>query len=181
MVRRNIIPRRLIGARGVRLFDIQGLVYPDEVLHEKPQEEVLSAPPVWGISTTEAAGILGCCTSSVRSRLSRLGVRKNKVKRAGKPPILYWHRKQVEDIAASRPSEVSCISERFLDAHTVSQMLEISRSTLFRYVRDGILKAYTVRYRSHVGIRLKHFFLRDDVRRLRYHLNALHRKRYAKT
>lgn len=176
MVRRNVIPRRLIGARGVRLFDIQGLVYPDEVLHERPQEQTVNQAPAWGISTVEAAMVLGCRPSSARCKLSRFGVRKIKVTRAGKPPILYWHKQQVEDIAAAQPREVRRIPDRYLDAHAVAALLEVSRSTLFRYVKSGVLKAYSVRHRANQGIRLKHFFLRDDVRRLRYHLNALRHK-----
>ncbi|MBQ4594167.1 MAG: hypothetical protein IJA81_06020 [Akkermansia sp.] len=90
MVRRNIIPRRLIGARGVRLFDIQGLKYPAEMLRAVEEEEVEDTPPAWGISTAEAAEILGCRPSSARMLLDKTEVRKCKVKRESKPPTWYW-------------------------------------------------------------------------------------------
>lgn len=158
------------------MYDIEGLVYPEDVLHEKPQEETVSEPPAWGISTVVAAEILGCRQSSARGKLNKHGVQKVKVRRLAKPPILYWNRQQVEQIAAAQVREVSCISERFLDAQSVMHWLAVSRSTLYRYVRRGVLKSLSVRYRTGSGIRLKHFFMRDEVRHLRYHLNALRHK-----
>lgn len=173
MVRRNVIPRRLIGARGIRLYDIQGLVYPTEMLRDEPVEKVVAAAPEWGISSVEAAAILGCTSSSARFKLNKFGVEKVKVSRVGKPPIYYWHREQVEALAAAQRREVRQVSERFMDAHEVGLFLGISRSTIYRYVQSGVLTAHPVRHRTDTGIRLKHFFMRDDVRRLRYHLNAL--------
>lgn len=51
--------------------------------------------------------------------------------------------------------------------------LRISRSTLFRYVRDGMIEPVCIRHRTAQGLRLKHFFLRSEVRRFGYHLNAV--------
>ncbi|MBR5875926.1 MAG: hypothetical protein IKZ10_03720 [Akkermansia sp.] len=176
MVRRNIIPRRLIGAHGVKLYDIQGLKYPVELLQEEPEEDVADAPPAWGISTAEAAEILGCRPSSARDVMDKLEVRKQKVRREGLPPTWYWDKRQVETVAAARRDELRNIPARYMSAHEVSIYLGISRSTLFRYVRAGLLIAYSVRHRSEHGLRIKQFFLRDDVRRLRYHLNALRQR-----
>lgn len=89
MVRRNIIPRRLIGAHRVRLFDIQGITYPESVLKEVPPEPIAPAAPEWGISTNEAAAILGCKPSSARDVMDKLDVRKVKARRHSFPPTWY--------------------------------------------------------------------------------------------
>lgn len=173
MVRRNIIPRRLIGARGVRLFDIQGLKYPAEMLRAVEEEEVEDTPPAWGISTAEAAEILGCRPSSARMLLDKTEVRKCKVMRESKPPTWYWDKQQVCIVAEARRKEMREIPPKYMCAADVMCYLRISRSTLFRYVKDGLMEPVCIRHRTAQGLRLKHFFLRSDVRRFGYHLNAV--------
>ena len=177
MVRRNIIPRRLIGAHRVRLFDIQGISYPESVLKEAPPDDCVTEIPEWGISTNEAAALLGCKSSSARELMDKFEVRKVKVRRRCLPPTLYWDKSQVEAIAASRPSVLREIPLIYMSAHEVCEYLRISRSTLYRYVRHGLLEVHPVYFRSAQHTCLKHLFLRADIKRFRYHLNAVRIKK----
>lgn len=173
MVKRNLIPRRLIGAGGIRLFDIQGITYPPELLQGKGMVPIRDTVPDWGITTEEAARILNCRRSSARMILNKLEVEKCKVRRKGLVPLLYWHREQVLAISSARPREVYSLPSYYMSAYEVCRTLSVSRSTLCRYVRNGLLIPETVRHRSGRGVRHKQFFLKSEVRRLRYHLNAL--------
>lgn len=177
MVRRNIIPRRLIGAHRVRLFDIQGITYPESVLKEVPPEPIAPAAPEWGISTNEAAAILGCKPSSARDVMDKLDVRKVKARRHSFPPTWYWDKSQVEAIAASRLAVLREIPRIYMSACEVCAFLHISRSTLYRYVRHGLLEVHPVYFRSAQHTCVKHLFLRADIERFRYHLNAVRIKK----
>lgn len=177
MVRRNIIPRRLIGAHRVRLFDIQGITYPESVLKEVPPEPIAPTAPEWGISTNEAAAILGCKPSSARDVMDKLDVRKVKARRHSFPPTWYWDKSQVEAIAASRLAVLSEIPRIYMSACEVCAFLRISRSTLYRYVRHGLLEVHPIYFRSAQHTCVKHLFLRADIERFRYHLNAVRIKK----
>ena len=75
MVKPNFIPRNLRGVGGIRLFDLPGVFYPREVLVTKAGLDHKSGlpykePPIhWGITTGQAADILGLSASATRSLL----------------------------------------------------------------------------------------------------------------
>lgn len=49
----------------------------------------------------------------------------------------------------------------------------VARSTLFRYVKQGVLQEYKIRYATKSGVRLLSHYLRADVRRLAARRNAV--------
>lgn len=173
MVRRNIIPRRLIGAHRVRLFDIEGITYPDSVLKEAPPKDYATEAPEWGICTNDAVLILGCQSSSARDLLDKYEVRKVKVKRRSLPPTWFWDKNQVEAVAAARHESISEMPPIYMGAQEACDYLRISRSTLNRYVRHGLLEVHPVHFRSAHHSCVKHLFLRVDIERFRQHLHAV--------
>lgn len=110
-VRRNKIPRLLIGAGGVHLYDLPGVTYPPEILKntEKPPEKkprlepclFLSHPPRWGMPTAEVARQLGCSEGAARMRLRRFNVEHCYVRNKSGRICAYWRREQVKNLLQS--------------------------------------------------------------------------------
>lgn len=65
----------------------------------------------------------------------------------------------------------------YMSACEVCAFLRISRSTLYRYVRHGLLEVHPIYFRSAQHTCVKHLFLRADIERFRYHLNAVRIKK----
>lgn len=159
----------------MRLFDVPGLVYPPEMLVEKPRgEEILKEAPPWAISSEQAAEILHCRSSSARILLNNAAVEKCKVKLPGAQVSLYWRQSQVEDVARARPQEISTVPEAYMGADDAAALLAVSRSTLRRYVRQGVLHPKSVRFRSPSKfICLKTLYLKSEIQNLHAHVCAL--------
>lgn len=178
MVRPNFIPRTLIGVGGVRLFDLPGVVYPKEMLRPargmnrgsgKPYDKI----PDWGISTAEAADMLRSSRSSARAVLHRHKVGFRLVAPDGGPPRLYWRRSQVEALAARRVPMVKQCPKRMVDSATARTMLNVGRSTLYRYVQKKLLHEKQVRLVTPKGTRLKAYYLRAEVAKLAARMRAI--------
>ena len=179
MIRPNTIPRTLIGGNGERFYDIPGLVYPKEVLYPQPIEkddELSYEVPPWGISTDEAAAMLNCLNSSARVLMRKHGITRVMVRRRMRPPISYWHKGEIEALIQRRVKEVNSMPKQYLNTEEACHLLNISHTTLYRFIRYGKIKGMRVRFRSEKGIRLRYFFNRSEVRLLRYHIEALKRK-----
>ena len=175
--KRNHLPKKLIGAGGIRLLKFPGLTYPAEVLCNHPKEPVTDTIPPWGICTAEAAKRLSCAVSTARTMMHKFEVRKQKVRRPKLPPTWYWDKYQVEAIAAARCKEIRGVPEQCMCSREVCAYLRISRSTLTRYVQCGLLSSMVYRKKSDCCACLSHFFHQSDVKCLRYHMNALKQKR----
>lgn len=167
------------GARGgARLFDIPGVIYPKAVLSESAPRlvhcrEIFSVPPEWGISSRHAAGMLGCKVSAAREYMNRLNVCSCRVRQSGGGTRTYWDKYQVRKLAAARVFCGEEIAERFIPVEAVMEMLGVSRTTLARYAKYGLLKVYRMRRESRVnGPRLVNFYLKTQVSQL----TALRRK-----
>ena len=180
-VRRNEIPRSLIGAGGVRLYDIPGVIYPREMLNLEPapQEEVaeddceiLERPPIWGMPTAEVARQMGCSIGAARMRLQRCGVDQVKVRKGNGSLCSYWRREQVRQIIGTRGEDVESMPSCYLTATAAAHLLQLSRSSLTRYEKLGKLKAVRVMFRTGGYKCVKSYYLRSDIRRLLYHLNS---------
>ena len=169
-------PPYIIGAGGIRLLNIKGLIYPPEALYDAPKEEIYTSPPVWGISTPEAAALLRCTPASARILLHKKDVDFCKVHRYGKAPLLYWRRSQVQHIATHRHTSMKHKPKSFITAEEAHSLLNVSRSTLSRYVKNGTITPFKVLMKDAKGTRLQHLFLKSEVRRLSYFLTAIRRR-----
>lgn len=170
--RAGYIPRTLVGAGGVRLYDIPGVIYPDYMLTDKKKQErggcvILSAPPSWAIPTREAARILGCNPSSARELLHRKRVRFCRVAIGPCPPTAYWDKGAVRRLAKKRRPVISELPERLVSTTEAAHELQISRNTLCRYARAGYLQKIRLRTRKEDGARLRNYFLRGEVETLK--------------
>ncbi len=178
MVQPNFLPRTLRGVGGVRLIDLPGVYFPPEMLHESEEGERRRPPlgtvrPAWGISSRDAAALLGCTSASARDYLSRKKVRHERVHEPGCPICLYWHRRQVEKLAAARQPFDEAVPDKLVDEAEACALLRVGRSTLFRYKSRKWLKVYSLRFRTARGARTRHYYRRDQVVKLRGRLNAM--------
>ena len=181
-VRRNRIPRSLIGVGGVKLYDIPGVIYPQEMLvqsappdKEEKEEEILTRPPLWGIPTEEVARQLGCTVSAARMRMKRNGVERVKVRNSKGILLSYWRREQVRKLCTNTTELVESMPSSYLTAAATAHLLQISRSSLSRYEKLGKLKSIRVMFRTGEYKCIKSYYLRSEVRRLSYHLNSMRR------
>lgn len=170
MVRRaNYIPRTLIGANGVRLYDIPGVTYPDKMLSNSSQHVNVDqgGAPVWGITTREAAKILNCSESSARIFLRDKEVRCSRLENSYGLVIVYWDREQVHALASARIPYVKTAPRRLMSSAEAMAYLNIStRYALRSYAKAGLLREVQLRMRSRTGIRTYRFYPRAQVYRL---------------
>ena len=180
--RAGYIPRTLIGVNGVRLINIPGVYYPPHMLTEKTQRErhlpvILSKPPAWAISSRQAAEILGCKQSSTRELLHRERVRFCRVAEKGCPPMAYWDRRRVQALARKLRTPLTHVSPQLIASAEALAILRVSRNSLSRFVRQGLLQRFRLRVRVAEGPRLRFYYLRDEVAELDRHRQALGLKR----
>ncbi len=171
------LPRTLKGAGGMRLIDMPGIIYPENVL--RPRQGIASngakvchVPPKSGISSRQAAAMLGITVRAARAMLNRWHVKNWLVEQDGQSSCLYWDRRVVEQMINRRMPLVNTVPEKYCSSKEACFILLISRSTLGRYVSQGLLKEYQFRRVSQIGVRLGAFYRRADVRRLAAHRNA---------
>lgn len=178
MVKPNLVKRKLTGIGGKHYFDIPGVIYPDEVLKVKaghcPKDgQPYATPPIWGITTDEAAQILGCSSSAARIMLRRKKVFYHLVRSTISPPIIYWKRDRVEKIAQAKlplvtPEKIA----KLLSTQEAADYLSVGRSTVQRAMKAGILTPIHVRISSPQGPRKRCFLRRDEVKKWGMHLRA---------
>ncbi len=174
------LPRTLAGVGGLKLYDIPGVMYPAHMLPESVQRRLgvvplLSKPPTWAISARQAAEILGCLPSSARDLLHRERVRFCRVSDGTCPPRTYWDRNRVMSLARRRRPVINKKSPRLITANEAVSILNVSRNSLSRYVRSGLLQLFRLRVRGTSGARMGCFYLRSEVERLNKHRRAIHR------
>lgn len=181
MVRPNFIPRTLRGVGGVRLFDIPGVVYPKEMLvtkaglNQKDGKPYREAPG-WGITSREAANILGCTPASARSWLHRRKVPFRIVGEKGQTLRLFWRKEKVLALAAKRLPVVKKCPSTLITSVEALKILRVGRSSLHRYQEKGQLQVMKVRKPSSKGLRKCSYFDRNEVEKLAGYLSALREK-----
>lgn len=178
MVRPNYIPRTLKGVGGVRLYDIPGVIYPEEILKpgkglSKKTGQAYKTPPTWGICTHHAARMLNCTPTAARQALHKRNVRFQIVAEDGKPPCIYWSKKQVQAICDKRLPVVTCKPAKMISATEARQLLKVGRSSLYRYVQRKLLREIQVRMATAKGTRKMSFYLKAEVKKLSAKLNAI--------
>lgn len=178
--RANYIPRTLVGAGGARLFNMPGVVYPAHMLvgpgkSLRCKREVYTEIPDWAISSSKAAEMLHCNPSSAREFLHRKGVRSCRVMLGHGPVIVCWERNRVRELAGARSPMTLRIPEKLVSLPEALQILQVSRTTLRRYVRIGHLQEFPLRRPTIRETRVQNFYLRSELSRLRSLRNALRR------
>ncbi len=181
MVKPNFIPRTLRGVGGVKLFDLPGVIYPQEVLRVKPgmnrkNGKPYTEPPPWGISTREASVILGCTPAAARLSLHKHHVTYRLVSQPGHPMSLYWKKDQVLKLAQSRLPLIRQQPPKLITSAEALHILGVGRSSLHRYAMRGRLHVTQVRFMSSRGARRRTYFQRAEVVRLAHHLRALRKQ-----
>lgn len=181
MVRPNFIPRTLRGVGGVRLFDIPGVIYPKEMLIPKvgynrknglPYREI----PGWGLSTREAADLLGCTPASARTWLHRRKVPYRLVSDDGLNTRIFWRKDKVLALAKARLPIYHHCPPSLISSAEALKILGIGRSTLHRYQERGLLSATLVRSPSNKGLRKCCYFRRAEVENLAHLVTELRSK-----
>lgn len=176
------LPRTLIGAGGVRLIDMPGVVYPREVIAgrkgwDRRSGRPYTKVPEWGISSREAARLMGCTLASARATLSRHKVRRRKVQGDDKVMRLYWKKEQVMALVESRAPLADKRPPKLITVPEALAILKVARSSLYRYVQRGRLREVKMRFSSpQRGARVKSLFVRAEVRKLAVYLRALREK-----
>lgn len=178
MVMRPVsLPRTLKGVGGIRLINMPGVKYPESVLQGRKGTDHKSGKPHtkapdWGISTRDAAKMLGISTRSARVMLNRHKADFHLVSQQGRCACLYWDRRVVERMLAKRMPLVTSIPEKLCTAKEACYILLVARSSLTRYVKQKLLHEYRVRHATRTGVRLQSYFLRAEVRKLAAKRNA---------
>ncbi len=173
MLEANNHQRTLRGVAGKRFYDIPGVVYPKEEITLRPgySEETgspFTSPPSWGITTKEAAVILGNGLTATRALLSKSKVRFQWVSRRSGTPLIYWNKKSVERLAKQRlPTLCSrADAQRYLSIGEAASIAEVGHSTIQRAVRAGQLPVLVVRVIvDGRGARKRCFFRRSELQK----------------
>lgn len=175
------LQRTLIGVGGVRLIEMDGVNYPERMLRARPGYERKSGEayrevPAWGISTRQAARLLGCSDAAARDYLHRHRVRFRVVAVPGRPYCNYWERTAVQALVKERGQIVKREPERLMGMEEALAVLGVGRSTLQRYVQSGMLRQVKLRLLTGRGLRERAYFLPGRVRALAGRLRALRQR-----
>lgn len=178
MIKPNIIPRTLRGIGGIRLFDLPGVIYPKEVLVAKPgfnrkDGRPYKYTPGWGLTTRESAKLLGTTPSAARSWLHRRNVPYRIVGETGGILRLYWQKARVQTLANARlPIAPIKFPKNLISAEETRRRLQVARSTLARYEKNGRLRVVRMRARTSKGLRSRTFYHLTEVEHLADYLKA---------
>ncbi len=177
MVSPRFLPRTLLGAGGVRLIDMPGVKYPESVLRGPKGADSVSGkaheqPPEWGVSSRDAAKRLSISVRAARALLNRHNADYRLVVQPGQPACLYWDKRVVDRLVALRMPLVQKVPDKLCTSKEACYILLVSRSSLFRYVKKGIIREYTVRHVTKTGVRTVSYYLRAEVRKLAARMRA---------
>lgn len=171
MIASRCLPRTLRGVGGIRLIDMPGVTYPESVLSGRRGTDSTSGkpharPPDWGVSTREAASMLGISSRATRALLTRHKSECCLVSRPGRCACMYWDRRVVERVLSRRLPLVSKPPEKLCSSSEACYILVVSRSSLSRYVKQGLLREFRVRIATPTGIRVMACYKRSEVKSL---------------
>lgn len=177
-VGKDCTARTLVGVGGALLYDMPGVVYPAVVLRARKgymrgSGEAYREVPQWGMSTRQAARVLGCSDAAARNYLHRHRVPFRVVAEPGRPCTNYWRRSCVLALVKQRGEIVKRRPARMMNAAQAMAVLGVGRSTLQRYVRGGMLRQVKLRLLTARGLKSRAFFLGSQVRVLAAHMRAV--------
>lgn len=163
--------RKLVGINGRRFFNIPGVIYPQEVLTAKPGHNPRTGrphttPPAWGMNTAEASQLLQCSAAAARIHLHRHNIRFQIVQIKGQPRQIYWSRRQIARLVKQRVPSTPDTPAGYLSSVDVANMLGVSRTTLMRYSKRGLLHPLELRKQTPYGLRTQYFYPEREVQLL---------------
>ncbi len=153
-----------------------GVVYPHE-----PKKQKVVVPELTEnfdrskyLTSREAADLLHCSESAVRIALHKKKFKHILVRPAGQCQFLLWEKRSVEKFAAERLPITEEQPEKMVDSETAAVMLEVGRSSLYRYAKKGWLHPVRMRLQTEKGLRIHVYYRRDEVKKLKFRINAMH-------
>lgn len=165
------LPREHADARALRYLNYPGVYYPEAVLRGpgipgSTRSNPLREVPKGYVSTAVAAQMLEVSERSARALLSRHKVTRVMVREPGKGVRAYWDECELQGVMAERLPLVESMTDNFCNSYEACCLLSVARSTLSRYVKNGLLRESRVRMASESGVRVESYFVRTAVRRL---------------
>ena len=163
-----------LGSKRIHLHNVPGVVYPREFISEQVPRlghswDVFRIAPDWAIPSGEAAALLGCKVSAAREFMHRKDVLfcRVQLRGQGKGTCVYWDKKQVQRLARARKFRGSGKIENYIPVEEVMERLGVSRTTVRRYVKCRLLRAYPRRRASRTnGCRIVNEYLKSQVEKL---------------
>lgn len=177
VMRPACLPRTLRGVGGIRLIDMPGVKYPESVLQGRKGTNAQSGKPhavapKWGVSTRDAAQMLGVSVRSARAMLNRQKAKCKLVAQSGSCACMYWDKRVVERMLTRRMPLVRKVPDKLCSAKEACYILLVARSSLSRYVKRRLLNEYKLRLVTESGVRAVSYFMRAEVRKLAARRNA---------
>ncbi len=155
-----------------RYSNIPGVVYPSS--SNQPKEgycpttgKPYTSPPRWGITTQEAADMLGSGASAARVMLKKNKIPFHLVALEGASPRHYWKKDRVAQLCKNRPPLVDKKAQmgQFLSMNDVVDRVGVGRSTIIRAIQEEKLPSVKVRLMTEQGPQKRCFFRLSDVRK----------------
>lgn len=176
MLNRNL-PRNLIGLGGIRLINLPGVSYPKEILQAEKGMNRLTGkpykiPPEGTICTDEAAKLLNRSLSSTYNFLRKHQATYYYVESKGEIIRTYWRHRDVIQLDAQLPQRESEVPKEMVKAKDVLRILNVVRSTLYRYVASGKVTEIKRRVMTRRGYRHQSLFIRSEIMKLKAWRNA---------
>ncbi len=129
--------------------------------------KILPTIPEWAITTQQAAFLLRCGRSHASALLHRGNVRSCRVQEASGRICTCWHRHEVAGLAEKRNLTSALPNEPLISMNEAIVLTGLSRNTITRYAKIGLLKRYSLRkYSPGMGARISSFFTKSQVEQL---------------
>ena len=91
--------------------------------------------------------------------------------------MAYWDRRRVQALARKLRTPLTHVSPQLIASAEALAILRVSRNSLSRFVKQGLLQRFRLRVRVTEGPRLRFYYLRDEVEQLDRHRRASGLKR----
>lgn len=165
------LPRTLVGVGGIRLINIPGVRHSESFLKVEQGMNALTgkpykAPPEKAMTTREAAVLMRRSISSAYNFLRKHRVTYYYVESGDGKVCTYWNRKEICLLEESLPKIELHVSKEYITARDALKVLQVVRSTLYRYVASGKLREFRRRVMTRRGYRYHSLFLRSEVMKL---------------
>ncbi len=165
------LPRTIMGVGGIRLINLPGVIHSESFLKSgKGLNKLTGKPykiaPENSITTREVAKLLKRTLSSTYNLLKKKKITCYYVESGSGKIHTYWNRHEIRKLEKALPRIAVHVSKEFVSAREALNMLNVVRSTLYRYVIRGKLREIRRRIMTTRGYRHQSLFLRSEVMQL---------------
>lgn len=148
----------IIGAGGVKLINLPGLVHPESALHtrkeyDKKTNQAYDVAPEGYVSAKEAAKMLKISRSAASVKLARNKVKRVIVKTHAAPPSNYYPKAKIIAMIDKSAPIIDSIPAGWMTVEKTAESLGVSRSAIQRAIRSGLIGHELVRVSSGQGLR----------------------------